>query len=181
MDEAFIDATPESGVTQHAGKNGLIILRSMGKFFGLAGIRTGFVLAWPELLSAIQDELGSWTTSGPARWVASQALQDQNWHALTRENLGQSSQRLQALLSQHELTPTGLTELFAWIKTDKAAAWHEALARHGILTRYFAAPSSIRFGLPGGETDWQRLENVLGELNMVLETAVFTNQACLSG
>ncbi|MHB8346036.1 MAG: threonine-phosphate decarboxylase CobD [Acidiferrobacterales bacterium] len=180
VDEAFIDATPELSVARHAGKDGLIVLRSMGKFFGLAGIRTGFVFAWPQLLNAVQNQSGPWAISGPARWIASLALQDRKWQVSARESLAQSSAKLQTLLSRYDLAPAGSTLLFSWIMTEQAAVVHEMLARQGILTRYFAAPSSIRFGLPGSETERQRLEDVLGKLKTVLKTAVFAKHAYLS-
>ena len=113
VDEAYIDATPESSIARYTGKEGLVVLRSIGKFFGLAGIRAGFILAWPELLGAIRDELGPWTTSGPARWVATRALQDSSWQVSTREHLKRSSETLRALLSRHALAPSGTTALFA--------------------------------------------------------------------
>ena len=45
IDEAFVDVTPEQSLSDLAGSRGLIMLRSLGKFFGLAGARVGFVLA----------------------------------------------------------------------------------------------------------------------------------------
>src|SRR5690606_1500921 len=45
VDEAFIAATPEASLLAHSPLPGLIILRSLGKFFGLAGLRVGFVSA----------------------------------------------------------------------------------------------------------------------------------------
>ncbi|MBS7676289.1 aminotransferase class I/II-fold pyridoxal phosphate-dependent enzyme, partial [Vibrio cholerae] len=44
VDEAFIDVTPDLSLASHADQVGLIVLRSFGKFFGLAGVRLGFVL-----------------------------------------------------------------------------------------------------------------------------------------
>ena len=169
VDEAFVDATPALSVARHIGESGLIVLRSIGKFFGLAGIRVGFLLAWQELLSAVQSELGPWAVSGPGRWVATQALKDRNWQIAARDQLHQSSQRLQALLSNYEFAPSGSAALFVWVQTDTAAAMHEALARQGILARYFATPTSIRFGLPGDPVAWRRLEQALRKGAVILE------------
>jgi len=165
VDEAFIDAEPHLGIARHAGEEGLIVLRSLGKFFGLAGARVGFVAAWPALLAQMQEALGPWAINGPARVVARLALQDGPWQQHTRERLHRDSARLATLLTQHGLAPTGGTPLFQWIRTDRAAALHEALARQGILTRLFDAPASLRFGLPGTESEWGRLE-------MALRTAI---------
>lgn len=157
VDEAFLDATPEHSLAAHIGVPGLVVLRSLGKFFGLAGARVGFVLAWPELLDTMQHMLGPWPISGPARLVATQALGDTDWQQHTRRRLQQDATRLSAVLNQHGLTPTGGTALFQWVQTARAAAVHESLARQGILTRLFRDPASLRFGLPATDIEWERL------------------------
>lgn len=164
VDEAFIDATPTTSVTLASGQPGLIVLRSLGKFFGLAGARVGFVCAWPELLTTLNDALGPWTVSGPSRWAAATALRDFTWHAATRATLANDSARLGKLLTEHGLSPTGSTMLFHWITTHRAKIIHESLAQNGILSRYFAEPESLRFGLPGKEHEWHRLSEALRRL-----------------
>lgn len=164
VDEAFADAEPASNIVSHAGEAGLVVLRSVGKFFGLAGIRLGFVATWPALLKEMQEQLGPWSINGPARWIARHALQDTAWQSATRQRLKRDSMRLAALLAQNKLPPAGSTALFQWVRSDHAAALHDALARQGILTRLFAAPSSLRFGLPGTEMEWQRLTLALEQL-----------------
>ena len=161
VDEAFIDATPELSIAAHAGQPGLVILRSMGKFFGLAGARAGAVLAWPTLLQQIEEELGPWAINGPARLIAAQAWQDTAWQDATRQRLSADSSRLATLLSRHALYPSGATPLFQWVSHPEAKTHHQALARHGIWTRYFDNPCSIRFGLPGPAPKWRRLETAL--------------------
>lgn len=166
VDEAFADCTPETSVARFSGSAGLIVLRSLGKFFGLAGARVGFVLAQSALLSQLSAVLGPWSLSGPSRWVARHALGDRPWQKRTREDLRAASLRLQGILSSHGLAPNGGCELFQWVRTPEAWAIHEALARRGILTRYFALMPSVRFGLPGGWSEWVRLEIALNELRL---------------
>ncbi len=161
VDEAFMDSTPEHSIAEYCARPGLIVLRSLGKFFGLAGARVGFVCAAPELLHHIDAQLGPWTVCGPARRVATLALQDTPWQAATRANLLRDAQRLSRLLTIHNLKPTGGTALFQWIATPRAASVHEALARQGVLTRLFTDPASLRFGLPANDAQWQRLESAL--------------------
>ena len=161
VDEAFIDATPTESLADVCPRPGLIILRSLGKFFGLAGARVGFVLAEPTLLAALNKLLGPWAVSAPSRWVARAALADTAWQQAARAALPAAGARLAALLRDHGLAPSGGTALFQWVRTADAAAWHERLARQGILTRLFADPPSFRFGLPQHETDWARLAAAL--------------------
>lgn len=163
VDEAFVDATPQDSLAGHDTRAGLIVLRSLGKFFGLAGARVGFVLAADDRLTAIADALGPWSLAGPARHVAKAALIDQSWQGRMRTALPAQGARLKTLLAAHGLPPTGGCALFQWLCMPHAAALHEALAQRGILTRLFAPPASLRFGLPGDEPDWRRLDKALAE------------------
>lgn len=161
VDEAFMDATPEYSLAAHAGLPNLIILRSLGKFFGLAGIRAGFVLAWDELLERLSEKLGPWSVANPTRWVARQALANREWQAEQRRWLMAQSHQLAELLTRHGLTPDGGTALFQWVRTPDAAGIHSKLARLGILTRLFSETSSLRFGLPASERAWAKLDYLL--------------------
>ncbi len=165
VDEAFMDATPEHSLAPHCPRPGLIVLRSLGKFFGLAGARVGFVLAEPELLRRLNAQLGPWTVCGPAREAATLALQDRPWQEATRLRLVQEAQRLATLLSRHGLAPNGGTALFQWVQTSRASRVHGHLARLGILTRLFTEPHGLRFGLPGDEAVWVRLDASLQALS----------------
>jgi cobalamin biosynthetic protein CobC len=161
IDEAFMDTTPDQSLCSLAARPGLIVLRSLGKFFGLAGARVGFVCAQPGLLAGLQRLLGPWSLNAPARWVAQAALKDSDWQARERPRLVAAGERLGALLRRQELAPQGGCALFQWVRTPQARDLHQALARQGILTRLFEDPASLRLGLPGTDADWTRLDAVL--------------------
>jgi len=160
VDEAFMDCTPEHSLAAHSHLPGLVVLRSFGKFFGLAGARLGFVLAHAGVLRALAELLGPWTVNGPTRQLGRQLLADQTGQQRQRERLHGDGQRLAELLRRHALTPLGGCALFQWWVAAAAAQLHEFLARRGILTRLFAQPSSLRFGLPT-DAGWQRLDHAL--------------------
>jgi L-threonine-O-3-phosphate decarboxylase len=164
VDEAFIDATPEHSLAAFADREGLIVLRSVGKFFGLAGARAGFVCATSTLLTTLRERLGPWTLTGPARHVLKLVLADSEWQRQQRERLHASAHRLAAMLSEHGLVPSAGCAFFQWRQDERAAALHEALARRGILTRLFESPESLRFGLPGDEGGFARLNAALCEI-----------------
>lgn len=168
VDEAYMDATPEYSIATHADNPGLIVLRSLGKFFGLAGARVGFVCAEQNLLTQLRQLLGPWAISHPSRWIASQALQDTTWQQQARRQLLASSFRLQSLLQQHQLHPAGGCAFFQWSVSPHAAAIHQTLAQQGILVRLFDDPLSVRFGLPAHENDWLRLESALMPISDIL-------------
>ncbi|MDD3326979.1 MAG: threonine-phosphate decarboxylase CobD [Zoogloea sp.] len=164
VDEAFLDAEPGDSLVPLAVDPGLVVLRSVGKFFGLAGARVGFVFAEPTLLARLADRLGPWAVSGPARAVTAAALADRAWQVDARERLAADSARLGALLDCHGLAGGGGTALFQWRPTPSAAVIHARLAEQAILTRLFETPTGLRFGLPGSETEWARLEAALSRL-----------------
>ncbi|NWG86294.1 MAG: threonine-phosphate decarboxylase [Hydrogenophilaceae bacterium] len=164
VDEAFIDATPADSLAPFTDRPGLIVLRSLGKFFGLAGARVGFALAQPDLLQGLAEHLGPWAVAGPSRYVAEQALRDTAWQASARAQVQAAGLRLAELLRRHGLAPDGGCALFQWLRHESAADLHKQLARRGILTRYFDEPASLRLGLPGSEADWSRLDAALAEL-----------------
>lgn len=99
VDEAFADVDPAASLASETARDGLIVLRSVGKFFGLAGIRAGFVLASPSVIDPLRDALGAWTVSGPARHAVEAAFADTEWQRATRERLQRDGARLAALLA----------------------------------------------------------------------------------
>ncbi|KRB10929.1 threonine-phosphate decarboxylase CobD [Lysobacter sp. Root690] len=164
IDEAFMDATPELSLCGESAREGLIVLRSVGKFFGLAGARAGFVCANEVLLQALRERLGPWTVTGPTRHALRHALTDREWQATMRAQLLAQGERLAALLSAHGLRASGGCAFFQWHRNDEALALHEALARCGVFTRYFEQPRSLRFGLPDDEAQWRRLDTALADV-----------------
>lgn len=164
VDEAFMDATPAHSLARQAHLSQLIVLRSLGKFFGLAGARVGFVLAAPPLLDALGELLGPWTLSGPSRLVARTALLDTAWHSNNLALLKQDYERLFTLLCKHGLPPLGSTALFQWVPTPQALSWQRHLATQGIWVRLFSEVPALRFGLPPAD-GWDRLELALSGFN----------------
>ena len=164
VDEAFVDATPELSVTPLAGTPeapNLIVLRSLGKFFGLAGVRVGFVFAAPELLRRMQEAMGPWAVSGPSREAARLALADTAWQAAARPQLQAAGERLRQLLVS--LGEVKATALFATLSSPHSNELFDYLARRAILTRRFDQQPLLRCGLPADEAGWQRLATALNE------------------
>lgn len=163
VDEAFGDTAVELSVAPHAAQPGLIVLRSIGKFFGLAGLRLGFVAAHEQLLTNLGDLLGPWAVSGPAQEIALQALSDTGWQQDTQANLAQDGERMAWLLHGHGIASAG-TPLFRWWPEARPEAFHEHMAARGIWCRLFReAARGIRVGLPAREDEWRRFEQALME------------------
>lgn len=161
VDEAFMDNTPAHSVLDHAGQAGLIVLRSFGKFFGLAGVRLGFVMAQAGVLEGLAEALGPWTVSGPTRVLGQACFTDIAAQRQQIDRCAAASARLAALLVQAGLAPTGGCDLFQYVLSQDAARLHDFLARRGILVRLFETPPAVRLGLPANEADEQRLRQAL--------------------
>jgi cobalamin biosynthetic protein CobC len=163
VDEAFMDNTPHLSLAPFAHQIGLIVLRSFGKFFGLAGVRLGFVLAERKLLKLLAEQVGPWAVSGPTRVVGAACLRDTQAQARQRLRADEAGQRLATLLEHYGFKPQGGCALFQWLITERAEGLHEFMARRGILLRLFTHNSSLRFGLPGDEAGWLRLARAFEE------------------
>lgn len=164
VDEAFMDTMPKHSLASVCPRPGLIVLRSLGKFFGLAGARVGFVLAEENVLQPLAELLGPWPIAAPSRHAAMLALQDAAWQDAARKALPLAAQRLEELLSAHGLAPDGGSSLFQWVCCADAANIYEQFAQQGILTRLFDAPHSVRLGLPRDEAQWSRLAEALSRI-----------------
>lgn len=161
VDEAFIDATPLVSLARCSDHPSLIVLRSIGKFFGLAGLRLGFVLANKQRLSELAETIGPWSVSGPAQEIGKIALSDVPWQIDMRHQLLVAATRLKALLARHAIQSNG-TALFQWWPEHQAQAFWQHMAELGIWVRLFKHEGdSIRLGLPHHEGDWMRLEYAL--------------------
>lgn len=165
VDEAFMDVGPEE--TSLAGevfRGNIVVLRSFGKFYGLAGLRLGFALAAPPTAQRLRAWLGPWAVSGPALAAGEIALADGEWAEAARSAILSAAERLNALLTQTKFQIVGGTALFRLVRTDAAAKRFERLGRAGILVRRFSEqPTWLRFGLPGAESAWERLGACLAE------------------
>ena len=165
VDEAFMEVAPANVSVADDVSEGLIVLRSVGKFFGLAGLRLGFAIAAPEQAARLRAQLGPWPVSGPAVAIGSLALADSAWIETTRQAVTAAAQRLDTLLVAGGLDIIGGTALYRLVRTNRAGFVFERLGRAGIVVRRFPhMPTWLRFGLPGPEWAWQRLSAALGEL-----------------
>ncbi|MEM6707663.1 MAG: threonine-phosphate decarboxylase CobD [Pseudomonadota bacterium] len=158
VDEAFVELSPELSLTAHAGTPGLIVLRSFGKFFGLAGLRLGAVLAPAPLLASLDQALGFWRVSGPALHIGADAYAALEWHQQTRARLAKARQALDAALHDRGIDVVGGTDLFRMIRVADAHTTWTRLCEGGIYTRRFPwTHELLRIGLPRSAEDRQRL------------------------
>lgn len=165
IDEAFADVAPEVSLASTADQPGMLVLRSFGKFFGLAGLRLGFAAGPPALVQRIEILLGPWAVSGPALEIGTRALADAAWIAKTRADLAAYRARLDKILENAGIKLLGGTDLFRLTSHDAAQSIYRSLGHAGILVRAFSGqPNWLRFGLPGDDAAFVRLERALAKM-----------------
>ncbi|WP_279479239.1 threonine-phosphate decarboxylase CobD [Aureimonas sp. SK2] len=162
VDEAFMDADPRESLGPDAGRPGLVVLRSFGKFFGLAGLRLGFALTTRDLAAGIHARLGPWSVSGPALAVGARLMADRETIAALRAAIAVRSALTRGAIAAAGLCPEGEAALFSLVSVPNAHALFEALARRRILVRPFAErPDWLRFGVVRDAAEAERLRAAL--------------------
>ena len=168
VDEAFADFLPqEASVAPILPPAGLIVLRSFGKAYGLAGLRLGFALAGAEDAARLRRALGPWPVSGAAIEIGLRALGDHLWLDKARAHAQHDAERLDQLLRAAGFAPAGGTPLFRWVGCGDAHAAFRKLAEAGVLARAFKSePQALRFGVPADEAVWEELARRLETIRL---------------
>ncbi|MEP3275187.1 MAG: threonine-phosphate decarboxylase CobD [Stappiaceae bacterium] len=162
VDEAFCDVAPTSSIIPHIDQLPILVLRSFGKFFGLAGLRLGFLIGSQSVAQTLERQLGGWAISGPALQIGIAALSSLDWQIRMRQQLKKEADELDTLFHSRNLAVAGGTDLFRLIDSQHAQEIHKSLAERHIWTRIFDYNKKwIRFGLPGSNENFERLANAL--------------------
>ncbi|WP_136636520.1 threonine-phosphate decarboxylase [Pseudooceanicola onchidii] len=158
IDESFCDIAPDRSLVHLATRPGTLVLKSFGKFWGLAGLRLGAVMGDPELVAKLAARLGPWPVSGPALDIGRRALTDLFWPEDTTARLTADALRLDTAMQSVGATLTGGTPLFRLYDHPEAEDLHHHLAAEHIWTRTFPWSATVlRLGLPAPD-DWPRVE-----------------------
>lgn len=161
VDESFCDLNPEASHVANAGGAGVIVLKSFGKFWGLAGLRLGAAICAPSLATKMKTALGPWPVSGPALEIGARALENQAWASRTRTRLKADAERLDSLMLEAKVEIAGGTDLFRLYYVEDAAAWQVRLAKHHIWSRIFPYSKHwLRLGLPHPD-EWSRIQTAV--------------------
>lgn len=172
VDEAFADANPVESLAADAGGDGLIVFRSFGKFFGLAGLRLGFVLASPSTAERFAQAFGPWAVSGPALAAAAALMRDEAGISRLKRSIAERGGAMRAVLHRAKLTIRGETPLFFLVEHSRAGALRAALCNERILVRAFDyAPDWLRIGLSPDPAADRRFEDALLRCGQIVSGA----------
>jgi cobalamin biosynthetic protein CobC len=162
LDESFMDFFPEQSAVSLAAQDGVVVLRSFGKAYGLAGVRLGFAICAPPRAAALSASVGPWAVSGPALAIGATALADLDWRRKAAAACGDDAARLDATLARAGFELLGGVSLFRLYRHERAGDWFTRFCEKGVLARSFPErPDWLRFGLPPDEAAWRRLSDAL--------------------
>lgn len=156
IDEAFMDIVePSQSMTSlinHSANT--LVLRSFGKFFGLAGIRIGFLIADNAWLMQFNEQLGPWQVNGPAQFIAQKALTDNDWQKKQQQHLNLLASQLRTVLikniSNNLINKISGTDLFQTVYFKEGVdveSYSIALCKQGVYVRLTDDKQALRFGL----------------------------------
>ncbi|MCI2284082.1 threonine-phosphate decarboxylase CobD [Colwellia sp. MSW7] len=177
IDEAFIDVVSPSHSMSHTINsnsntiNNTLILRSFGKFFGLAGIRIGFLIGSETWIEKFNDQLGPWQVNGPAQFIAQSALSDYQWHEQQKQKLQLLSADLRTILTKsipseyiNKITGTDLFQTVYFTEStetkSRAENYYASLCQQAVYARLTDDKQALRFGL-AKKNQHERLKNAL--------------------
>ena len=148
LDEAYCDLLPDGQwtpeqLTSDGATTNLAVLRSMTKYWGLAGLRLGYAVAAPAEAAALRAAAPPWSVNAAAQAAGLAALADLGHHCAAVALLVAERDRLTAGLRDLGWTTEPTTAGFFLIRTGDAAVARAALLAHGCLVRDCAS-----FGLP---------------------------------
>ncbi|MEU4684518.1 Rv2231c family pyridoxal phosphate-dependent protein CobC [Streptomyces xinghaiensis] len=156
VDEAFMDAVPgeHASLASRTDLPGLVVLRSLTKTWGLAGLRIGYVLAEPERIAALERAQPLWPVSAPALAAAEACCEPAALTEAERAAEGVAADREHLLARLAEFGEVAVcgpaAGPFLLLRLEGAAAVRERLREHG-----FAVRRGDTF--PGLGPEWLRL------------------------
>lgn len=142
VDEAYVDFAESSALPLVQEFENVIVLRTLSKGYSLAGLRLGFGIANPTLLSGLFKVKDSYNIDAIAIAVGTAAMRDQAYKIACAEKVKTSRTQLTADLKQLGFTVLDShgNFLLATPPAGQAEALYLALKERGILVRYFKQP-----------------------------------------
>jgi histidinol-phosphate aminotransferase len=154
VDEAYIEFVPAASTADlMAQYPNLVVLRTLSKAFALAGLRCGFTLASPDVISALKKMIAPYPIAAPVADIATQALS-----ASGQQRMRQSVQIINELRAEFCRFAGSLPQVrrvfnsnanYVLLGVDDAAAWVTGIAAQGILIRNQSSQLGLaRLGCP---------------------------------
>lgn len=152
MDEAYLEFLPEPAdllpLIQQGKAPNLLLMRTFSKIYGLAGLRLGYGIAQPELVSALEKVRQPFNINALVQAGALAALDDAEHLQRTRANNAQGLEYFESAFRQLKLEYVPSSANFVLVKVGDGGRVFNELQKRGIITRPMAG-----YGLG----DWLRI------------------------
>jgi histidinol-phosphate aminotransferase len=168
LDEAYADFAEETLVPWAPKHPRLLVTRTCSKAYGLAGLRCGFGVANPEVVTEVDKSRGPYKVSRLAAELAAIAVRDEDrWVARTTEECLENRWRLSEALDERELTQLPSSANFILFATPSGGASHDAAALRdaGVQVRPFSDIPDLGDGLRVTVGPWPLMERFLEALD----------------
>jgi histidinol-phosphate aminotransferase len=143
VDEAYAEFAGESFLPLVARHPNLMVLRTMSKWAGLAGLRIGYLIAAPEIVAVAMKAKQPYSINVAAEAAAVASIEDRDWLMANVRKLVEERERLRGLLSGlrgFEVVPSQANFLLCRLTGLNAKDVRDSLAAQGIMIRYFDTP-----------------------------------------
>lgn len=145
VDEAYIDFGGTSADTLVNRYDNLVVVRTLSKGHGLAGMRVGYALGHPDLMAAlrcVRDSINSYTVDRCAQAAAAASIADEAYFEAQAAKVSATRDRSAAQLRELGFTVTDSKANFLFVHHPKVAAKTllDGLRQRGILVRWFDWP-----------------------------------------
>jgi histidinol-phosphate aminotransferase len=169
LDEAYVEYATESHVRRARDDGRLLVVRTLSKAFGMAGLRIGYAVGAPDLVQAVEKSRGPYKVSALAERMAVAALdEDRAWIADGVANVLAARDRFVAFLRDLGLDPLPSAANFVCVPVANAREKAAALRERGVAVRPFAGLDGIGDALRISVGPWPIMEGALPALSEVL-------------
>ena len=173
IDEAYIDFGGETALPLIDRYENLLVIRTFSKSRSMAGMRIGYAMGNPKLISAIHDikeSINSYTMNTPSIILGTQAVKDSEYFYAMLDKVITTRERIKLELEQIGFIcmPSSTNFLFASHKEISAKQIFDELVKNRIFVRYFATPRIDNFLRISIGTD-QQMDKMMAVLKEILK------------
>ena len=142
VDEAYVAFADTSAIDLVRRHGHVIVLRTLSKSHGLAGLRLGFGIGHPDLLAGLTKVKDSYNVDAVAAAVGAAAIRDVAYTRETVKRIRASRSRLSEALADRgfRVWPRAANFVLARPADGNARRLYEGLKQRGVLVRYFGEP-----------------------------------------
>ncbi len=170
LDEAYAEFSQQEGFLRIAPRlQRLLVVRTLSKAFGLAGLRVGYAVGSAALIAEVEKSRGPYKVSGSAERAAMAALtEDRPWVDAHIAEVIENRARLADSLRELGLSPLPSSSNFLLARVKDASSLAKRLRQEGVAVRPFPQLTGLGDAIRISIGPWPMMEAVLAALRRTL-------------